>query len=56
MIADPGSYIPYDVQKIFRTTKIGFSGLFPKLNAIALREETELNYDLLAMGIPKELF
>ena len=53
MIANPGSYIPYDIQKTFRTTKIGVSSLFPKLNAIALREETDLNYDLLAMAYRK---
>ena len=34
MIARPGVYIPYDVQRTFRTTKLSIEKLFPKLNAL----------------------
>ncbi len=53
MIANPDSYIPYDVQKIFQTTKIGIARLFPKLNANALWEETGMDYNLLTMAYRK---
>lgn len=53
MIARPDVYIPYDVQKTFRTTKIGISKLFPKLNALAVRDAVDLDYNLLALAYRK---
>ena len=53
MIARPGTYIPYDVQKSFRTTKISTGRLFRKLNAMALKEDPELDYNLLTMAYRK---
>lgn len=53
MIARPDVYIPYDVQKTFRTRKIGISPLFPKLNALAIRDSVNLDYNLLALAYRK---
>lgn len=53
MIARPDVYIPYDVQKTFRTTKIGISDLFPKLNALVIRDYGDLDYNLLALAYRK---
>ena len=50
MIAKPCVYIPYDVQKHFRTTRVSIGKLFPKLNVSAIKEDSDLNYDLLAMA------
>lgn len=49
--AKPGVYIPYDVLKSFRVTRVSLPELFPKLNAAALREEKRLNYELLCMAV-----
>lgn len=53
MIARPGVYIPYDVQKKFRTTKLGIAKLFPKLNALAVKGAADLNYNLLTLAYKK---
>lgn len=53
MIAGPNVYIPYDVQKKFRTTKIGISNLFPKLNTLAIRDSIDLDYNLLVLAYRK---
>ncbi len=53
MIAGPDVYVPYDVQKTFRTTKIGISNLFPKLNAFVLKDAVDLDYNLLALAYRK---
>ena len=53
MIARPGVYIPYDVQKTFRTTKLGIANLFPKLNALAVKGASDLNYNLLTLAYKK---
>ncbi len=53
MIATPDVYIPYDVQKTFRTTKIGISNLFPKLNVLVIRDSVNLDYDLLTLAYRK---
>lgn len=53
MIAKPKAYIPYDVQKRFRTMRISVAELFPKLNAFAILEDPDLNFDLLAMAYKK---
>ncbi len=53
MIARPGVYIPYDVQKTFRTPKLSISKLFPKLNALALKDAADLDYDLLTLAYQK---
>lgn len=53
MIARSDVYIPYDVQKTFRTTKIGISDLFPKLNALVIRDYGDLDYNLLALAYRK---
>lgn len=50
IIAHPDDYIPYDIFKRFRCTDISLANLFPKLNVAALKEERELNYDLLTMA------
>ena len=44
MIARPGIYIPYDVQKCFRKTNISIAEMFPKLNASAVKEDPDLDY------------
>ena len=43
MIARPGAYIPYDVKKIFRVTKVSVAGLFPKLDASAIKDDIFLS-------------
>ncbi|WP_031552721.1 PglZ domain-containing protein [Oribacterium sp. FC2011] len=53
LIARPGIYIPYDVQKCFRTTNISIAEMFPKLNASAVKEDPDLDYDLLTMAYRK---
>lgn len=53
MIARSDVYIPYDVQKKFRTTKIGISNLFPKLNALVIKDFVDLDYNLLALAYRK---
>ena len=53
LLAKPGAYIPYDVIKSFRVTRVSLAELFPKLNAVALREEKSLNYELLCMAVKK---
>lgn len=53
LIAKSGLYIPYDVQKCFRKFKISWSSLFPKLNSEAMRNQSEINLDLLCMAYEK---
>ena len=53
LLAKPDAYIPYDVIKSFRVTRVSLAELFPKLNAAALREEKRLNYELLCMAVKK---
>lgn len=53
MIAAPGTYIPYDVQKCFRVYKVSIANLFPKINASVVKKTQELNYDLLCMAYKK---
>lgn len=53
MIARPGAYIPYDVKKLFRCTKVSVAVMFPKLNASAIKEDSELDYNLLALAYKK---
>ena len=53
MIAEAGQYIPYDVQRFFRTTRIGIADLFPKLNVSAIMEDTDLDLNLLSMAYRK---
>lgn len=53
MIAESGVYIPYDVQKFFRTTKISIGRLFPKLNAVVVQNDPEMDMDLLTMAYQK---
>lgn len=50
MIAKPGVYIPYDVQKSFRVFRVNLSRMFPKLNPVALKSVSDLNYDLLSIA------
>lgn len=50
MIAGPCVYIPYDVQKIFRTTRLGIEKLFPNLNALAIRDAADMDYNLLTLA------
>ena len=53
LIARPGIYIPYDVQKCFRKTNISIAEMFPKLNASVVKEDLDLDYDLLTMAYRK---
>lgn len=53
MIARPGVYIPYDVQKAFRTTNISLGRLFPKLSVAAIKDEEDMDYNLLTIGYLK---
>ena len=53
MLASPEAYIPYDVQKCFRTFRVSVAKLFPKLNVAAIKKMQELNYDLLCMAYKK---
>lgn len=53
MLATAGTYIPYDVQKCFRVFGVSLAKLFPKLNASAVKNTPELNYDLLCMAYKK---
>jgi hypothetical protein len=50
LLANPKSYIPYDVRRRFRCFEISFSNLFPKLNVSAIRDAGNLNLDLLNMA------
>lgn len=53
MIARPGAYIPYDVKKLFRCTKVSVAIMFPKLNASAIKDDSELDYNLLTLAYKK---
>ena len=53
MIAQPDVYIPYDVQQQFRTTRLSIAKLFPKLNASAIRNAGDLDYNLLTLAYKK---
>ena len=53
MIAQLRVYIPYDVQKTFRTTKLSLAKLFPKLNVLAIKDAAGLNYNLLTQAYKK---
>ncbi len=53
MIAKTGAYIPYDVMKLFRVTKVSVAGMFPKLNAAAVKDDSELDLNLLTLAYKK---
>lgn len=53
MIAKPGGYIPYDVKRIFRVIRISIAEMFPKLNATAIKDDFELDYNLLTLACKK---
>lgn len=53
MIARLGVYIPFDVQKTFRTTKLDIAKLFPKLNSLAVKDAAGLDYNLLTLAYKK---
>ena len=50
MIARSDVYIPYDVQKTFRTTKLSFAKLFPRLNVLAVKDAADMDYNLLTLA------
>ena len=47
VIVKPNQYIPYDIQKCFSHYTLSFAGLFPRLNASTLKNNRQLNLDLL---------
>lgn len=53
MMAKPGMYIPFDVQRCFRGFRVSIAELFPKLNPAAVKGETEIDYDLLCLAYKK---
>ncbi|MCF0176017.1 MAG: PglZ domain-containing protein [Bacteroidales bacterium] len=50
VMADSGSYIPYDVHRRLRGYAISMGKLFPKLNEDYLREHPELDMELLTQA------
>jgi hypothetical protein len=50
LLAKSSDYIPYDIHKRFRCFEVSFSNLFPLLNSSALKDEGNINLDLLSMA------
>lgn len=50
LIATLENYIPYDVQKCFRLFNVGIAALFPKLNVMAIKQRSDIDFDLLSMA------
>lgn len=54
VIAESEKYIPYDVRRRLRAYAVSLSALFPRLDARALKEVPELDYDLLSIAYSKD--
>jgi len=52
VVANSGSYIPYDIHRRLRAYEVSLQKLFPKLNAGALQESSETELDLLSHVYP----
>ena len=50
ILAHPGDYIPYDIQMKCRKETISIETLFPRLNGSVLREEPNLDLELLTLA------
>ena len=50
VLVKPFVYVPYDIQKKCRIERISFDTLFPKLNSTVLRENDDLDVDLLTLA------
>lgn len=50
ILANSDSYIPYDVQEKCYVCRLSYKFLFPKLNDAVLREQPDLNMELLTMA------
>ena len=50
IIAHEEDYIPYDIRRRFTVFNVTLHALFPNLNTAAIREEKEINYDLLSIA------
>lgn len=50
ILAEPDRYIPYDLIKKCHVCKLSYKFLFPKLNDMVLREQNDLNLDLLTLA------
>lgn len=46
----PGEYVPYDFRKIAHEFHVSWQNLFPKLNGRVLKEENDLNPELLTLA------
>lgn len=51
--ARPGQYVPYDIRSLCREYEAKYESLFPKLNGAALRDQKQLDLDLLELAYRK---
>lgn len=54
IIAAPDCYIPYDVLEKCYVCKLSYKFLFPNLNDMVLREQSELNIELLTIAYQRD--
>ena len=50
LIAKRDQYVPYDVVRRFRVFDLSIANLFPKLNALTVKESPRVDYDLLTIA------
>ena len=50
LLVEHSSYVPYDVLKRYRTYAVSLANLFPKLNAAAIKDAPQMDYDLLSIA------
>lgn len=53
VVANPDQYIPYDIYSKFSVYKVTYDNLFPKLNAVALKDIDQAGLDLLSIAYPQ---
>ena len=50
LLVEHNSYVPYDVLKRYRRYAVSLANLFPKLNAAAIKDTPQMDYDLLSIA------
>lgn len=48
LLVQPGAYVPFDVIRRFKCVDVSVGSLYPKLNAMVVREDSSMDYDLLS--------
>ena len=50
LLVEHNRYVPYDVLKRYRRYAVSLANLFPKLNAVAIKDAPPTDYDLLSIA------